>query len=183
MGEGQDDVRRQFLHLATSITTLPALSRFARPQAYPSHPITMIVPYPAGGPADVVGRIVAGGMRVRFVNSIIVENIGGPDGTIGIGRAARAKADGLYDCPGYQQHAGARQVLNGALYSQGTVCKILDQDQVKPHKVRYYLEQRDPDFAEKMAAVLCVYRQVKVLKRRAQRIYRQGCGYIHCRSY
>src|SRR6202521_5164371 len=47
---------------------------------------------------------------------------------------------------------------------QGTVCKILDQDEVKPHKVRYYLEQRDPDFAEKMAEVLCVYRQVKVLK-------------------
>ncbi len=48
--------------------------------------------------------------------------------------------------------------------AQGTVCKILDQDQVKPHKVRYYLEQRDPDFAEKMAEVLCVYRQVQILK-------------------
>src|ERR1700752_4010538 len=48
--------------------------------------------------------------------------------------------------------------------AQGAVCKILDQDQVKPHKVRYYLEQRDPDFAENMAEVLCVSRQVKVLK-------------------
>jgi len=47
------------------------------------------------------------------------------------------------------------------------VCKILDQDEVKPHKVRYYLEQRDPDFAEKMAEVLCVYRQVKILKQAA----------------
>src|ERR1700723_2643608 len=51
--------------------------------------------------------------------------------------------------------------------AQGTVCKILDQEEVKPHKVRYYLEQRDPDFAEKMAEVLCVYRQVKILKRAA----------------
>ena len=42
-----------------------------------------------------------------------------------------------------------------------SVCKILDQEEVKPHKVRYYLEQRDPDFAEKMAEVLCVYRQVR----------------------
>jgi transposase len=50
--------------------------------------------------------------------------------------------------------------------AQGTVCKILDQEQVKPHKVRYYLEQRDPDFAEKMAEVLCIYRQVKPLRRR-----------------
>src|SRR5436190_5856292 len=47
---------------------------------------------------------------------------------------------------------------------QGTVCKILDEEEVKPHKVRYYLERRDPEFAEKMAEVLCVYRKVKVLK-------------------
>ena len=44
----------------------------------------------------------------------------------------------------------------------GTVCKILDQEEVKPHKVRYYLEQRDPEFSEKMAEVLCVYRRVKL---------------------
>src|SRR5262249_5779957 len=51
--------------------------------------------------------------------------------------------------------------------AQGTVCKILDQEEVKPHKVRYYLEQRDPEFAEKMAEVLCVYRTVKLLKKAA----------------
>ena len=50
--------------------------------------------------------------------------------------------------------------------AQGTVCKILDAQDVKPHKVRYYLERRDPDFAPKMAAVLCVYRQVKLLKKK-----------------
>jgi transposase len=49
--------------------------------------------------------------------------------------------------------------------AQGTVCKILDQEEVKPHKVRYYLERRDPQFAEKMAEVLCVYRKVKLLKK------------------
>jgi transposase len=50
--------------------------------------------------------------------------------------------------------------------AQGTVCKILDAEEVKPHKVRYYLERRDPEFGEKMAEVLCVYRQVKLLKKR-----------------
>src|SRR5258707_3011713 len=50
---------------------------------------------------------------------------------------------------------------------QGTVCKILGQEEVKPHKVRYYLERRDPEFAAKMAQVLCVYRQVKILKKAA----------------
>ena len=44
---------------------------------------------------------------------------------------------------------------------QGTVCKILNEQEVKPHKVRYYLERRDPEFKQKMAEVLCVYREVK----------------------
>src|ERR1700726_4966995 len=51
--------------------------------------------------------------------------------------------------------------------AQGTVCKILDEEDVKPHKVRYYLERRDSEFAEKMAEVLCVYRQVRILKQAA----------------
>src|ERR1700674_5467736 len=51
--------------------------------------------------------------------------------------------------------------------AQGTVCKILNAQQVKPHKVRYYLERRDPQFKRKMAEVLCVYREVKLIKERA----------------
>src|SRR6266700_2528174 len=50
---------------------------------------------------------------------------------------------------------------------QGTVCKILNEQEVKPHKMRYYLERRDPEFKQKMAEVLCVYREVKVIKERA----------------
>jgi transposase len=48
--------------------------------------------------------------------------------------------------------------------AQGTVCKILDQHEVKPHKVRYYLQRRDEAFEDKMAEVLCVYREVKILR-------------------
>src|SRR4029077_1151399 len=50
---------------------------------------------------------------------------------------------------------------------QGTVCKILDRHEVKPHKGRYYLERRDAAFEQKMAQVLCVYREVEVLKKAA----------------
>src|SRR4029077_19111176 len=50
---------------------------------------------------------------------------------------------------------------------QGTVCKILGQEDIKPHKVRYYLERRDAEFEQKMAEVLCVYREVQVLKKAA----------------
>jgi transposase len=52
---------------------------------------------------------------------------------------------------------------------QGTVCKILDRHEVKPHKVRYYLERRDAEFEQKMAQVLCVYREVEVRKKAAAR--------------
>src|SRR6266436_2007952 len=50
---------------------------------------------------------------------------------------------------------------------QGTVCKFLGQEEIKPHKVRYYLERRDAEFEQKMAEVLCVYREVQVLKKAA----------------
>ena len=50
---------------------------------------------------------------------------------------------------------------------QGTVCKILGQEEIKPHKVRYYLERRDAEFEQKMAEVLCVYREVQMLKKAA----------------
>jgi transposase len=57
---------------------------------------------------------------------------------------------------------------------QGTVCKILGQEDIKPHKVRYYLEQRDAEFEQKMAQVLCVYREVKVLKKAAAKSQKPG---------
>src|ERR1700756_629250 len=66
-----------------------------------------------------------------------------------------------------REHGPAEGHACLANLAQGTVCKILDQEEGKPHKVRHYLEQRDPDFAEKMAEVLWVYRQVKILKEAA----------------
>jgi transposase len=51
--------------------------------------------------------------------------------------------------------------------AQGTVCKILNRQEVKPHKMRYYLERRDDEFEQKMAQVLCVYREVAILKKKA----------------
>ena len=57
---------------------------------------------------------------------------------------------------------------------QGTVCKILGQQEIKAHKVRYYLERRDAEFEQKMAEVLCVYRQVRVLQRTAAKSKKPG---------
>jgi tripartite-type tricarboxylate transporter receptor subunit TctC len=63
-------------------------------QDYPTRPITMIVPYPAGGPSDVVARIVADGMGKVLGQNIIIENVGGAGGTIGTARVAEARPDG-----------------------------------------------------------------------------------------
>ena len=54
-----------------------------------------------------------------------------------------------------------------ARLAQGTVCKLLGQEEIKLHKVHYYLERRDAEFEPKMAEVLCVYREVQVLKKAA----------------
>src|SRR5262245_55413983 len=66
----------------------------ATAQQYPVRPVTMVAPFPAGAPVDAVGRIVAERMRVSLGQAIIVENISGGGGSIGVARAARAAADG-----------------------------------------------------------------------------------------
>src|ERR1700716_3302805 len=66
----------------------------AQAQGYPSGPITVIVPFPAGGPSDVVARIVTEQMGKVLGQSLIIENIGGAGGTIGSAHVAAAKPDG-----------------------------------------------------------------------------------------
>jgi tripartite-type tricarboxylate transporter receptor subunit TctC len=104
--------RRQFLRLAFGIATVPAASQVAWAQTYPMRPITMIVPFAAGGSTDVAGRIVAQGMREALGQPIIIENIGAADGTIAVGRLAHARPDG------YTIDMGAltTHVLPGAMY-------------------------------------------------------------------
>ncbi len=63
-------------------------------QVYPSHPITMIVPFPAGGPTDTLARIISDRMKTSLGQTVIVENVTGAGATIGVGRAARAAPDG-----------------------------------------------------------------------------------------
>jgi tripartite-type tricarboxylate transporter receptor subunit TctC len=84
----------------------------ASAQSYPSRPITLIVPFPPGGSTDVVGRIVAERMRASLGQPIIIENVGGAGGSIGVGRVARAAPDGYtLDIGQWDTHVG-----NGALY-------------------------------------------------------------------
>jgi tripartite-type tricarboxylate transporter receptor subunit TctC len=105
--------RRTFLHFAAGAGGLQILSRSARAQVYPGRPLTLIVPFAAGGPTDTIARIVAEGIRTSLGQPIIIENVGGADGSIAVGRAARAAPDGFTLSIGNV----ATHVLNGAAYS------------------------------------------------------------------
>jgi tripartite-type tricarboxylate transporter receptor subunit TctC len=94
MGHAMKLPRRRFLHLAASTAALPAVSPIAGAQTYPSRPITMVVGFAAGGPTDTTARIVAERMRVSLGQSVIVENVTGANGTIAVGRVARAAPEG-----------------------------------------------------------------------------------------
>jgi len=105
--------RRQFLHLAVGATAAPYVSRSAFAQAYPSRAITMIVPFAAGGPTDVIGRVLADRMRQSLGQTFVVENTTGAGGTAGAGRLARSAPDGYI--MGIGQNGS--HVITGATYS------------------------------------------------------------------
>ena len=71
--------RRHFLHLAAAATLLPS-PRTARADDYPSRPITVIVPFSAGGPLDITGRMIAAKMQQTLGQPIVIENVGGAGG-------------------------------------------------------------------------------------------------------
>jgi tripartite-type tricarboxylate transporter receptor subunit TctC len=106
--------RRQFLHLAAGAAVLPAMSRIARAQAYPTRPITIVVPLPAGGPTDALARILGERMRVSLGQVIVVENASGAaGGSTSVGRVAHAAPDGYTLLIGHWQ----THVTNGAVYA------------------------------------------------------------------
>jgi len=79
---------------ATAGIVAAAATASGSEQTYPSRPITIVVPFPAGGPADVVARIIAERMRLSLGQPIIIENVSGAGGTPGVGRVVRAAPDG-----------------------------------------------------------------------------------------
>jgi tripartite-type tricarboxylate transporter receptor subunit TctC len=104
---------RRFLRVAIAVAACGLGVGSATAQVFPSRPVTMIVPFPAAGPADVLGRIVAERMRIALGQSVIIENVSGAAGSIGVGRVARAAPDGYTIILG---NLGT-QVVNGAIYA------------------------------------------------------------------
>jgi tripartite-type tricarboxylate transporter receptor subunit TctC len=89
-----DCARRAVLEFLGGALIVNACRSDGAAQTFPVRPLTMIVPAPAGGPLDVIGRVLSEPMRGSLGQPIIIENVSGADGSIGTGRAARAKPDG-----------------------------------------------------------------------------------------
>jgi tripartite-type tricarboxylate transporter receptor subunit TctC len=103
----------------TAVTTLMTMAPPAGPspaaaqQAYPNHPITIIVPFAAGGPTDVLARVLGERIRAALGQPVLIENVTGAGGSIGVGRVVAAPPDGYTVSIG---HFGTH-VANGAIYS------------------------------------------------------------------
>jgi tripartite-type tricarboxylate transporter receptor subunit TctC len=86
--------RRRFLHLSAGAAALPLMSRTAFGQAYPSKPVRVIVPFPAGNASDIVARLIGQRLSDRLGQSFVTDNRPGAGGNIGIEAVAKAAADG-----------------------------------------------------------------------------------------
>jgi tripartite-type tricarboxylate transporter receptor subunit TctC len=101
--------------IVLAILAVLAFSSAACAENYPSHPITIIVPFSAGGPSDAMARILAERMKLTLGETLLVENVTGAGGSIGVGRAVRSAPDGYTLSFG---HLGTH-VANGAIYKLG----------------------------------------------------------------
>jgi tripartite-type tricarboxylate transporter receptor subunit TctC len=113
--------RRKFLRLAAGAAALPAALRSASAQSYPTRPLTMIVPFAAGGATDVVGRILRGPLSDDLGQQVIIENIGGAGGMTGTARVAKAAPDGYTFVLGNTgTHAHNQTLYKNPLYNSLT---------------------------------------------------------------
>ena len=106
-------MRKTILALLAAVSFLGGSAAHA--ENYPSRPITIIVPFAAGGPSDAMARILGERMKATLGETILVENVTGAGGSIGVGRAVRSPADGYTISFG---HLGTH-VANGAIYKLG----------------------------------------------------------------
>ena len=105
--------RRAFLDLVTASAALLVVPCIANAQAYPTRPITIVVPFPPSAPLDTLARIIGERMRGALAQPVLIENVTGAGGTLGVGRVARAASNGYTIGIGnFSTH-----VVNGATYT------------------------------------------------------------------
>jgi tripartite-type tricarboxylate transporter receptor subunit TctC len=112
MAFGEGVMRRVIL---VALIALAMFGGNARADTFPSHPITLVVPFSAGGPTDAMARILAEHLRTTLGQNLVIENVTGAAGSLGVGRVVRAAPDGYTVSIG---HLGTH-VANGAIYKLG----------------------------------------------------------------
>ena len=105
--------RRQFLHLAAGAAALPAASRIARAQAYPSRPVRIVVPFAAGGATDIIARLIGQWLSERLGQQFVIENRPGAGSNIGTEVVVNAPPDGYT-----LLLVGASSAINATLYEK-----------------------------------------------------------------
>src|SRR5450756_579891 len=106
---------RQRAILAAMFAVLASFGVNARADTFPSRPITLVVPFAAGGPTDAMARILSEHMRSTLGQNVVIENVTGAAGSLGVGRVVRSAPDGYTVSIG---HLGTH-VANGAIYKLG----------------------------------------------------------------
>ena len=144
--------RRQFLHLAAGAAALPAVSRVARAQAYPSRPVTLVVFVPAGGTPDIIARLVGQALSQRLGQSVVIDNRPGAGGNLALQAVARAPADGYTLLQVATPHA-----VNVTLYEKSTATVARDIIPVGSINNDSFVLLVNPSFPVKTVSELIAY--------------------------
>ena len=108
--------RRRFLHLAAGAAALPAVSRIARAQAYPSRPVRIVVGFAAGGTPDIVARLIGQWLSERLGQPFVIENRPGAGSNIATEAVVQVAARRLHAAPGRSQQRDQRDALRQAQF-------------------------------------------------------------------
>jgi tripartite-type tricarboxylate transporter receptor subunit TctC len=144
--------RRKFLHLAAGTATLPAASRIAWAQAYPSRPITLIVFIPAGSTPDIIARLIGQAMSQRLGQSVIIDNRPGGGGNLALQAVARAPADGHTLLLAASPHA-----INVTLYEKNTITITRDIAPIASINNDFFVLLVHPSFPAKSVTEFIAY--------------------------
>jgi tripartite-type tricarboxylate transporter receptor subunit TctC len=144
--------RRAFLHLAAGAAALPAVSRLARAQAYPSRPVTLVVFVPAGGTPDIIARLLGQALSLRLGQSMVIDNRPGGGGNIALQAVARAGADGYTLLMVATPHA-----INVTLYEKSPIAVTRDIVPVAGINNDSFVLLANPSFAARTVPELIAY--------------------------
>ena len=167
-------MRRAFFLIVFALLSLGVAAQAA--DTFPSRPITIIVPFSAGGPSDAMARILAERMRLSLGEAVLIENVTGAGGSIGVGRAVHAAADGYTISFG---HLGTH-VCNGAIYKLSyDLVDDLEPVALLPSNPMIIVSRNDVP-AKSLAELLAWLKSKRDARDRRHR--RRRLGQPHCRA-